>query len=81
MDVRLPDTSGFEMCRQIREDPETATLAVLLLSASYLDSHSKVTGLDGGADAYLKEPVEPQALMATIRALLRLKRAEQAFAG
>ena len=78
LDVRLPDTNGFEVCRQIREHPETAALPVLLLSASYLDSHSKVMGLDGGADAYLTEPAEPQVLLATIRALLRLKRAEQA---
>src|SRR5205085_7629545 len=78
LDVRLPDTNGFEICRQIRADPETAALAVLLLSASYLDAHSRVTGLDGGADAYLTEPVEPQVLLATIRALLRLKRAEKA---
>jgi DNA-binding response OmpR family regulator len=78
LDVRLPDTNGFEVCRQIREDPETAGLPILLLSSSYLDSHSKVMGLDGGADAYLTEPAEPQVLLATIRALLRLKRAEQA---
>jgi DNA-binding response OmpR family regulator/nitrogen-specific signal transduction histidine kinase len=78
LDVRLPDTNGFEVCRQIREDPETAGLPILLLSASYLDSHSKVMGLDGGADAYLTEPADPQVLLATIRALLRLKRAELA---
>ena len=78
LDVHLPDTNGFEVCRQIRENPDTAALPVLLLSASYLDANSKVMGLDGGADAYLTEPVEPQVLLATIRALLRLKRAEQA---
>jgi CheY-like chemotaxis protein len=78
LDVRLPDTNGFEVCRQIREHPATAALPVLLLSASYLDANSKVMGLDGGADAYLTEPTEPQVLLATIRALLRLKCAEQA---
>ena len=59
LDVRLPDTNGFEICRHIREDPETAAIPVLLLSASYLDADSKVMGLDGGADAYLTEPIEP----------------------
>src|ERR1700688_2102914 len=75
LDVGLPDTNGFEVCRSIRENPETASLPVLLLSASYMDSHSKVRGLNGGADAYLTEPVEPPVLLATIKALLRLKRA------
>ncbi len=78
LDVGLPDTNGFEVCRSIRENPDTASLPVLLLSASCRDSHSKVTGLNGGADAYLTEPVEPPVLLATIKALLRLKRAEQA---
>ena len=77
LDIGLPDTSGFEVCRQLREDPETAFLPICLLSASYKDSQSKVMGLNGGADAYLTEPVEPNVLLATIKALLRLKRAEQ----
>ncbi len=77
LDVRMPDIDGFEVCRCIRQHPDTSSLPVLMLSASYLDCKSKVMGLDGGADAYLTEPVEPAVLMATIRALLRLRRAER----
>jgi CheY-like chemotaxis protein/nitrogen-specific signal transduction histidine kinase len=78
LDVKLPDISGFEVCRNIRENPRTANLPVLLLSASFVDADSKVAGLDGGADGYLTEPVEPIVLMATINSLLRLRRAERA---
>jgi CheY-like chemotaxis protein len=78
LDVKLPDISGFEVCRNIRENPRTSDLPVLLLSASFVDAISKVEGLEGGADAYLTEPVEPIVLMATINSLRRLRRAERA---
>src|SRR5215203_5139458 len=73
LDVRLPDLSGFEVCRRIKADPATATIPVLHLSASY------VTGLEGGADAYLVQPVDPDVLVATAKALLRLRRAEEKY--
>lgn len=78
LDVQLPDISGFDVCRNIRENPRTSDLPVLLLSASFVDTVSKVEGLEGGADAYLTEPVEPLVLLATINSLLRLRRAERA---
>ena len=77
LDVKLPDVSGFEVCRQIKARPETALTPVLHLSAVHLDWRSKVAGLEGGADAYLTEPIEPPVLLAVVRALLRARRAEQ----
>ncbi|MEH1975320.1 MAG: response regulator [Nostoc sp.] len=78
LDVRLPDISGFEVCRQIKANPETAFIPVLHLSASFVQSQDKAEGLDGGADAYLAQPVEPIELLATVRSLLRIRRAEEA---
>jgi len=78
LDVNLPDISGFEVCRRLKEDATTATLPVLHMSATYTGALHKVLGLEGGADAYLTEPVEPPVLLATLNALLRLKRAEEA---
>ena len=78
LDVRLPDIDGFEVCRRIREQQsEIASTPVIQLSASYLDTGSKVRGLETGADAYLTEPVEPSILVATIESVLRIRRAEQ----
>ncbi|MDZ7958682.1 MAG: response regulator [Aulosira sp. DedQUE10] len=78
LDVKLPDISGFEVCRQIKANPETAFIPVLHLSASFTQSQDKAEGLDSGADAYLVQPVEPIELLATVRSLLRIRRAEEA---
>jgi two-component system NtrC family sensor kinase len=72
LDVKLPDFSGFEVCRLLRSDPATATIPVLHLSSSFLDEGSVITGLEGGADGYLTLPVEPPVLVAYVRALLRV---------
>ncbi|MDZ8089858.1 MAG: response regulator [Nostoc sp. DedQUE12b] len=78
LDVQLPDINGFEVCRQIKANPETAFIPVLHLSASFVQSQDKAEGLDSGADAYLVQPVEPIELLATLRSLLRIRRAEEA---
>ena len=77
LDVQLPDLSGFEVCRRIKSNPETAFIPVLHLSASFVKSQDKAEGLDSGADGYLAQPVEPIELLATVRSLLRIRRAEE----
>ncbi len=77
LDVNLPDISGFEVCRRIKQNPETALIPVLHQSAMYVDAHAKITALEGGADAYLVHPIEPGELLATVRALLRLCQVER----
>ncbi|MDP9348414.1 MAG: response regulator, partial [Gemmatimonadota bacterium] len=76
LDVNLPDVNGFEVCRRLRENPRTASIPVLHLSAAYRDPDHRVQGLEMGADAYLMQPVEPRELLATVRALLRMRAAE-----
>ncbi|MDM0015401.1 response regulator [Variovorax sp. J22P168] len=77
LDVHLPDFDGFEVCRTIRADVDTATLPVIHLSAAFIRNEDKVTGLDAGADAYLVHPVEPAVLIATLQALIRARMAEE----
>ncbi|MBD2036028.1 response regulator [Leptolyngbya sp. FACHB-321] len=77
LDVKLPDLNGFEVCRQIKSNPDSEFLPVLHLSASFVQSQDKAEGLDSGADAYLVQPVEPIELLATVRSLLRIRRAEE----
>lgn len=76
LDVRLPDMSGFEVCRRIKSDPVTASIPVLHLSHTYAAGDWVALGLEGGADGYLIQPTEPRVLVATIRALLRARKAE-----
>jgi PAS domain S-box-containing protein len=78
LDVNLPDVDGFEVCRQIKTDPDTSTIPVLYLSAAYRTAEHRVQGLDLGADGYLTQPVEPRELVATVNALLRSREVEAA---
>ncbi len=79
LDVQLPGMSGFEVCRQIKANPVTATIPILHLSAHFTHGQDKAQGLDSGADAYLVQPVEPIELIATVKALLRIRKAEEAL--
>ncbi len=79
LDVNLPDMSGIEVCRRIRENPHTAAVTILHISASNIQSQHQVLGLDSGADGYLVEPIEPAVLIATVNAFLRARRAEEAL--
>jgi signal transduction histidine kinase len=76
LDVNLPDMSGFQVCRQLKSDPQTSSIPILHVSSTFVDPEYRVRGLDGGADAYLSEPIDRAELVATIGALLRLKTAE-----
>ena len=76
LDVRLPDLNGFEVCRRLKADPATRDIPVLHISASYTSAQAKAEGLEGGADGYLTHPADPAELVATVRALLRVRWAE-----
>ncbi len=76
LDVKLPDILGYEVCRRIKANPATGFIPVLQLSSVFLDNESKVYALESGADAYLTQPVDPNVLVATVKALARLRRAE-----
>ncbi|MDY6853244.1 MAG: response regulator [Thermodesulfobacteriota bacterium] len=76
LDIDLPDINGFEVCKLLKADPATKSIPILHLTAVYQKLYDKVAGLEGGADGYLSHPVESIELVATVNALLRLKRAE-----
>ena len=79
LDMKLPDISGLEVCKRIKENPATNAVLVLQTSASLIDSDDRVRGLDQGADNYLVGPVEPLELIANVNALLRLREAQSAL--
>jgi DNA-binding response OmpR family regulator len=76
LDVQLPGVDGWEVCRRIKADPATASVLVLQVSATYVREADTVRALEGGADACLTEPLEAPVLVATVRALLRARHAE-----
>lgn len=76
LDINLPDIDGYEICRRLKNDPATREIPILHISASYVDAIDRARGLEGGADAYLAEPVDRDELLATVKALLRMRQAQ-----
>lgn len=77
LDVHLPDMSGYEVCRYIKESPALAAMPVLHISATATTAIDRSEGLRRGAEGYLVEPVEQEELVATVEALLRAAKAHQ----
>lgn len=77
LDLRLPDLHGWEVCRRIKNHPDLHGMMVLELSATLSTAQDRAKGLEMGADAYLVHPVELVELIASIDALVRLRRAVQ----
>ncbi len=77
LDVMLPDVDGVEISRRIKATHPG--IAVLHTSAAVTSSHDRALALEGGADGFLVEPIEPEELLATAQALLRMRGAEQAL--
>ena len=72
LDVVMPEMSGYEVCRQIRDSPVTAMLPVVMVTA--LDPmQERVKGIDAGADDFLTKPINQAELLARVRSLLRIK--------
>ena len=69
MDVMMPRMDGLEACRILREQPETATLPIIVVSAKTQVEAVK-EGLDAGATRYLKKPISRSNLIETIREVL-----------
>ncbi|MCE3262546.1 MAG: response regulator transcription factor [Pseudoduganella sp.] len=74
LDVMLPDTDGFALCRIVRK---RSNLPIIMLTASS-DETDRVVGLELGADDYIAKPYSPRELLARIKAILRRAGAEAA---
>ena len=76
LDIHMPGMDGFETCRELKNIEATAHIPVIMLTAVRTDSKSRVKALDLGADAFLTKPIDESALAAQVRAMLRIKQAE-----
>jgi len=76
LDIHMPGMDGFETCRELKNIEATAHIPIIMLTAVRTDSKSRVKALDLGADAFLTKPIDESALAAQVRAMLRIKQAE-----
>src|ERR1700747_9261 len=70
LDVMLPGSDGFDLCRQIRQDVKLAKIPIIFLTAR-TDEADRVKGLELGGDDYITKPFSPRELVARVRAVLR----------
>ncbi len=70
LDLMLPDGDGLDLCREVRGNPRTRQLPMLMLTARG-EPLDRIVGLELGADDYLGKPFEPRELLARVKALLR----------
>ena len=77
LDTDLPGGPGFELANQLKRDPLTVGIPIIHVAPRFTTGEWRAQGLDAGADAFLSRPVEAQELIATVRALLRVRAAEE----
>ncbi|HSC71947.1 MAG TPA: response regulator, partial [Candidatus Methylomirabilis sp.] len=76
LDVKMPRMDGFQVAEAMKQDPTTAEIPVIFLSA-LRESHVKVRGLILGAEDYIGKPVDPEELKARVRLVLRRARPQE----
>jgi DNA-binding response OmpR family regulator len=76
LDIMMPKMDGYEVCRQVKSNPETRHIPVLMLSARGPLKDNRIA-LESGADDYMAKPYETDVLEARVKALLKLSRLSQ----
>jgi DNA-binding response OmpR family regulator len=72
LDVSMPDMDGYEVASQLKSDPKTASIPIIMVSA-LAGRGARVIGLDSGAEDFLTKPVDTAELSLKVRNLLRLR--------
>jgi len=75
LDIMVPHLNGWEICRRLKQDPETRDIAVIMVSGR-AEEGDKVPGFELGADDYVTKPFSPRELIARVRAVVRRGRAD-----
>lgn len=74
LDVMMPDTDGFTVCRELKSNPNTSNIPVIMLTA-LRDISYRLKGIEAGADEFLSRPHNREELLLRVKSLVQLKRA------
>ena len=76
LDIHMPVMDGYEVCRRLKEDPRTAAIPVVFLTARHTDQQEIIRGLEMGANDYITKPFNNEELLARVAVMVRVKTAE-----
>jgi class 3 adenylate cyclase/CheY-like chemotaxis protein len=79
LDIVMPEMDGYEVCRRLRQDPATAFLPVVMITAS--GDQERLLAIEVGADDFVAKPFDQAELLARVRSLLRIKRYHDTIEG
>lgn len=77
LDLMMPETDGYEVCRILKTDERTKIIPVVMVTAARTGKESRIKALEFGADAFLAKPVDESELTAQLRVMMRIKESEE----
>lgn len=76
LDIMMPELNGFEVCKQLKSNPDTSKIPVIFLTAKE-NEIDEILGLEIGADDYISKPISPRKVLARIKSVIRRTSGEQ----
>ncbi|MCD4772457.1 MAG: PAS domain S-box protein [Bacteroidales bacterium] len=77
LDVVMPEMNGYEVCKKLKENKQTKSILIILVSALKKDIDSRIKGLNSGADVFLSKPIDSAELIAQVSSMLRIRKSEK----
>lgn len=76
LDLKLPGINGFRICEQLRLEPHTRAIPIIVVSGSWKDAQDRIRSIEMGADDFLTKPFDAQELMARVKRMLQRKKVD-----